>query len=55
MPEKASRLSTFGADSLSSVEKIGPSRMRLVRAAAGAAGAGAGFAGAGMGEERVAA
>src|SRR6516165_731198 len=41
MPVNASRLRIFGADSLSSVEKIGPSSCRLVRAAADA---GAGLA-----------
>src|SRR5262249_39989676 len=51
MPVKASKLSTFGADSFISVEKIGPLSIRLVRAAAGA---GAGFAGAGTGVEMVA-
>src|SRR5882672_5843222 len=51
MPVNASRLSTFGADSFISVEKIGPSSSRLVRAAAGA---GAGLVGAGNGVEMVA-
>src|SRR5690348_12458456 len=51
MPVNASRLSTLGADSFISVVKIGPSSIRLVRAAAGA---GAGFVGAGTGVETVA-
>jgi hypothetical protein len=41
----------LGADSFISVVKIGPSSIRLVRAAAGA---GAGFVGAGTGVETVA-
>src|SRR6516164_702211 len=51
MPVNASRLRIFGADSLSSVEKIGPSSCRLVRAAADA---GVGLAGAGNEVEMVA-